>query len=179
MRTHARQRRGALVGHRARVGLAGCAGAVLMLGACGVDGTSVADVGSATSATVVPTSGEVTQESASGSAAPTAATDALVVTVTGQGAPRVMTLTCSPPGGSHPMPQQACAALEAYLTVRAPAATSSATDCPRPGDPKESVQRVTVVGTLDGAPVEVDVTRADCEADWGALLAVIAPPNAG
>ena len=61
------------------------------------------------------------------------------------------------------MPQQACAALEAYLAAQTPADTGSATDCPRSGDLKESGQRVTVVGTLDGDPVEIDVTRSGCD----------------
>ena len=173
MRTHARQQRG----RRARAGLAGCTGAVLVLVACGVDDSPLSpDAGSRSAG---PTPGEVTEESAPEPAVPTAATDVLVVTVTGQGASRVMTLTCAPPGGDHPMPQQACAALEAYLAAQTPADTGSATDCPRSGDLKESGQRVTVVGTLDGDPVDIDVTRSGCDGAWGALLAVIAPPNAG
>ena len=50
--------------------------------------------------------------------------------------PRVMALTCTPPGGSHPMPQQACAALQAYLASGTPADQRSATDCPPPGRPE-------------------------------------------
>ncbi len=77
------------------------------------------------------------------------------------------------------MPQQACAALQAYLASGTPADKRSATDCPRRVGPKAPGPRLTVVGTLDGSAVDLEVARDDCGAAWGALLAVIAPPHAG
>jgi len=104
------------------------------------------------------------------------APDALTITVTGTGSARVMTLTCDPPGGKHPMPDLACRALERWPGSKAGRGPKTSPPCPSQplGD-----ERATITGTYDGHRLDVTVTRGGCgSADWGALLSVIAPPYA-
>lgn len=102
---------------------------------------------------------------------------AVAISVSGPGNPRLMTLTCDPPCGSHPDPGSACSALESWM-VRADSAESSSspgTTCPLPRGPEPVL---TIKGTWRGESLNVRVSKADCSGDWGALLAVISPPNA-
>jgi hypothetical protein len=99
-------------------------------------------------------------------------TDLTVVVTDGQGT-STWTLTCGPPGGTHPDPAQACTALAA------------AGPDPLAPLPKEMActqvyggpQTATVAGTWDGVAVAADLDRTDgCQiARWDALLPVLQP----
>jgi len=87
--------------------------------------------------------------------------------------PRRYTLTCDPPGGDHPDPQRACAAL---LSAEAPFA-------PVPADVRcmqmwSGPQRATIEGRWRGVPVAASYSRNDsCEtARWDALAGVFGTP---
>ena len=98
----------------------------------------------------------------------------LVVTVIdGPGQePRRWTLTCDPPGGSHPDPAAACHVLD---TVRGPFA-------PVPPDMRclqvyGGPETATITGTWRGVEVDASYRRTDgCEiARWTKLGAVLSP----
>ena len=82
-------------------------------------------------------------------------------------------LTCDPPAGSHPDPEQACEALgRAGATAFAPPPDDRA--CAEIyGGP----QRAIVTGTLDGEPVDATFHRRNgCEIeDWDALRGLLPP----
>lgn len=104
--------------------------------------------------------------------------DTLVVTVddgTG-GTPRTWTLTCDPPGGDHPDPVAACAAIEAARRPFAPVPAGML--CTQIyGGP----QTATIEGTWRGEPVRASYKRSDgCEiARWNALAAVLGSGGGG
>ena len=95
---------------------------------------------------------------------------ALTVEVTGLpelgGGGRRLTLACDPPGGTHPNPREACAALDADRDALRPV-PRDATCSEEDGGP----QRALVTGTLEGEPVEARLSRANgCEIDrWSHL----------
>lgn len=121
---------------------------------------------------------------------PTAGTDeedmpmpgtSLTVTVRPAGpasTPTVYTLTCDPPGGDHPDPQAACAALEEAMAAPV-----------NPLDPVPATQACTeiyggdqtalVEGTIDGQAVRAEMSRVNgCEiARWDALVDVLVEPG--
>lgn len=85
------------------------------------------------------------------------------------GAPRVWTLTCDPPGGDHPDPAGACAAIEAARRPFAPVPADLA--CTQIyGGPETA----TITGTWRDEPVDAAYRRTDgCEiARWNALAPV-------
>jgi len=91
-------------------------------------------------------------------------------------APRTWTLTCDPPGGDHPRPAEACAAIDA---ARQPFA-------PKPADAMCTLihggpQTATITGTWRGSPVDAAYRRTDgCEiARWNALSAVLESGGTG
>ncbi|MBN9099540.1 MULTISPECIES: SSI family serine proteinase inhibitor [unclassified Pseudonocardia] len=84
-------------------------------------------------------------------------------------APRTWTLTCDPPGGDHPQPAAACAAVDAAGDPFAPKPADVA--CTEIyGGP----QTATIVGTWRGTPVNAGYERTDgCEINrWNTLAAV-------
>lgn len=95
-------------------------------------------------------------------------TDLTITVLVDQDAePDVMTLTCDPPGGSHPDAEAACAQL---------AESGTATFEPVPADRActkiyGGPQTATIEGTYDGQTVDAAFSRADgCEIDrWDAL----------
>ncbi len=98
-------------------------------------------------------------------------TSELTITVSdgAGGAPRAWTLTCDPPGGDHPDPAAACAAIDAARRPFAPVPADMA--CTQIyGGPETA----TIEGTWRGEPVRAAYKRTDgCEiARWSALTAV-------
>jgi hypothetical protein len=91
---------------------------------------------------------------------------------TGSGTTRTWTLTCAPPGGDHPDPSAACAALEtaggaaAFLPPRRNVACTEIYGGP---------QVAHVTGTVDGSSVNADFSRTNgCEiARWNALAPLL------
>ena len=87
------------------------------------------------------------------------------------GEKRTATLECEPPGGTHPAPEAACAALAANRDALAPVPRDVA--CTQIyGGPA----RAEVVGTVDGERVSAELSRHNgCEiARWDALEPVVA-----
>lgn len=85
------------------------------------------------------------------------------------------TLTCDPPGGNHPDPGAACAALAAARAPFAPVPKDML--CTQVyGGPETA----TITGTWRGAPVDASYSRIDgCEiARWQAIAAVLAASGA-
>jgi hypothetical protein len=139
------------------VRLAGLAALVLLLAGCAV----------------TPFSGSSDQ--GAGTAEPAPVTDGVALTVTvwpdGTG-PRVhATLECEPPGGDHPRPEAACAAVQKNATALQPVrADMSCTQ--QYGGP----ERAEVEGVVDGEPVSAELSRANgCEiARWDSLAPLLA-----
>ncbi len=108
------------------------------------------------------------------SAAPGTAAASLTITLdeTGTGRTSTTTLTCSPAGGTHPDPTAACAAVVAAGGVPAFAPLPRTAVCTEIyGGP----QRASVVGTVDGVPVDARFSRVNgCEiARWDRLAVVL------
>jgi hypothetical protein len=86
-------------------------------------------------------------------------------------APQEWTLTCDPPGGTHPQPEAACAALDNVdPTVFEPVGPGQA--CTQIyGGPETA----TIRGTWNGAPLDASFARNDgCEiARWGAVVELL------
>jgi hypothetical protein len=110
----------------------------------------------------------------SGSSGPSVAkVTSLQVTVrdSAGAAPKVWTLTCDPPGGTHPQASAACAQLSAAKDDPfAPTPKGMACSMIYGGD-----QKATVTGTFEGRRVDTSFGRADgCEvARWGAVSALL------
>ncbi len=127
--------------------------AVLLLSGCAVD----------------PFAGSSSEDSGSGTAAPSALPTHLEVTVwpNGEGDPVFRhVLECDPAAGNHPLPEDACAALRANPSALAPVrADMSCTQ--EYGGP----DRARVDGVLDGQAVTAQFGRSNgCEiARWDAL----------
>jgi len=125
---------------------------LLALGGCGEDS---GDVPEATDPTSTPAQSELK-----------------ITVISGPGAePTSWTLTCDPPGGTHPDPAAACAAIEAAPHPFAPVPADMM--CTQIyGGPETA----TITGTWHGEPVSASYKRNDgCEiARWNALAAVLA-----
>jgi hypothetical protein len=113
--------------------------------------------------------------SAGGGGGSTETTPATELTVTywpqGKDGPsHESTLTCDPAGGTHPSPQKACDLLASDPEALDPVPQDSACTLLY-GGPQEA----TVVGTLDGEPVDAAFNRSGgCEIDrWDRLEAVL------
>jgi hypothetical protein len=116
-----------------------------------------------------------TQDAATGpgggadsTAAPTPATS-LTVTVMPNGteaASMEYTLECDPPGGNHPLSEDACAALDAHPEALDPVPPDTACTM-QFGGPEQA----TIVGTYKGQDVNAQFSRTNgCEiARWDAL----------
>lgn len=107
-----------------------------------------------------------------------ATTSALTVTVVDDagGTPRTSTLTCDPPGGDHPQPTAACAAIVAARNPFAPQPADTACTMIYGGP-----QTATIGGTWRGVRVQASYKRTDgCEiARWNALATVLGPGGTG
>jgi subtilisin inhibitor-like len=139
------------------VRLAGLAGLVLLLAGC----------------TVTPFSGSSDEGSGTAGPAPAPAAVSLAVTVwpNGTGEAVHATLECDPPGGDHPHPEAACAAVRKNATALQPVRADMA--CTQQyGGP----ERARVQGAVDGTPVSAELTRANgCEiARWDSLAPLLA-----
>lgn len=85
---------------------------------------------------------------------------------------RRMTLTCDPPGGDHPRPEAACAALSEQALAPLPSDVA----CTQVyGGPETA----TVRGTYRGAPVDLALSRTDgCRiAQWDRLGPLLGRPS--
>jgi hypothetical protein len=90
------------------------------------------------------------------------------------GASQEVTLTCDPPGGTHPRPEEACLALQADPSALEPLPADSA--CTQIyGGPEEAE----IVGTLDGEQVQATFSRQNgCEIDrWMRMAGILQPGN--
>ncbi|MCV2393168.1 subtilase-type protease inhibitor [Actinotalea sp. M2MS4P-6] len=154
--------------------LAGCAS-----GTSAGDGTD-APSDTSTTAPDAPTSSDSdagggaagTRPSGSPSLEGLAADLTVSVDASGEGDVQVWTLTCDPPGGDHPDPEWACAALEAAGGVAAFEPVPRTAVCTEIyGGP----QTAHVEGTVGGEPVNADFSRQNgCEiARWDALQALL------
>lgn len=166
----------------ARAGSAAVA-LVLLLAGCGGQETVQpvpADAGPAPSPSQIPTddaaapTDTVDDETTPPPAEPAGSADlTITVDTSGTGETTVWTLTCDPPGGNHPDPEQACATL-ASTGVQ-----------PLQPDPEDQVcteqyggpEEATIEGTYDGEPVEAELTRSNgCEISrWEALQPLLQP----
>ncbi len=110
----------------------------------------------------------------SGSPSPTGLPADLTITVdaSGSGDTQTWTLTCDPPGGDHPDPAWACAAIEEAGGVAAFDPVPRTAMCTEIyGGP----QTAHVEGTVDGTPINADFSRTNgCEINrWSALQALL------
>jgi len=139
------------------VRLAALAALVVLVAGCTVDpfaGTSAEG-----SATAVPTTVPAPAVSLAVTLWPNGTGDALRAT-----------LLCDPPGGDHPHPDAACAAVRTNATALQPVRADLA--CTQQyGGP----ERARVQGTVDGTPVSAELTRANgCEiARWDSLAPLL------
>lgn len=86
------------------------------------------------------------------------------------------TLSCDPPGGTHPDPAAACAAIDAAIAPFAPVPPDMM--CTQQyGGPETA----TITGTWRGHPVDASYTGTDgCEiARWGKLAVVFGAGSSG
>jgi hypothetical protein len=114
------------------------------------------------------------------SAADEAPTDLTIVVNDGTGTTTTWHLTCSPEGGDHPDPAEACTVLDGHaqavlLTPAEPICTQ-----PDPNDQPTALvyggpQTAQVTGTWQGQPVDTRLDRADgCQtARWDALVGLL------
>ena len=107
--------------------------------------------------------------------APAPAGTELTITVWLQGrdgASEEMTLTCDPPGGTHPNAEEACTALQADPSALEPLPPDSV--CTQIyGGPEEAE----IVGTLNGEQVNARFSRQNgCEIDrWMRMAGILQP----
>jgi Subtilisin inhibitor-like len=88
------------------------------------------------------------------------------------GAAEELTLTCDPPGGTHPKAEEACAALQADPSALEPLPPDSV--CTQIyGGPEEAE----IVGTLEGEQVQASFSRQNgCEIDrWMRMAGILQP----
>ncbi len=113
--------------------------------------------------------GPVTSASPSAPAAPTTSLT-ITASASADAQSETWTLTCDPPGGTHPDPAAACPALAAATAPFAPIDRNQV--CTEIyGGP----QTATVTGTVAGEPVNASFSRINgCEiARWDAISAVL------
>lgn len=119
-----------------------------------------------------PGSGPSASPSPTAPSAPTAAGGSRleIVVDDGTGQTTTWTLTCDPPGGSHPAAEQACAAIEAHRSALKPVDKNKM--CAQVyGGP----ERATISGTWRGDEIFAALSRTDaCEtARWDALVPLV------
>jgi hypothetical protein len=109
------------------------------------------------------------------STAPTAPTTELTITFwpKGRDGESVQaTLTCDPPGGTHPNPETACSALAGDPQALEPVPADTACTMIFGGP-----EQATVVGTLKGEEIDAAFERSNgCELDrWDRMAALLQP----
>ena len=106
---------------------------------------------------------------------PGGATDLTIVIEDGAGQERTWTLTCDPPGGTHPDAAEACAALAAHGATALPPTPKDVACAEVYGGP----ERATITGTWQGKPVRSSLSRTDgCEIRrWDLLRGLLPPPG--
>ena len=106
---------------------------------------------------------------------PSSPTDLTIVVDDGTGRETTWTLTCDPPGGTHPDAAAACAALAAHGTAALPPKPEGVACAEVYGGP----QRATITGTWQGRQVQSSLSRTDgCEIHrWDLLRGLL--PSAG
>lgn len=105
-----------------------------------------------------------------------AAADELVITVQdGAGSTQTWRLSCNPPGGTHPDPTAACAALSANGAKALPAVPKGKMCSQLYGGP----QTATITGTWQGRPVRSAFSRVNgCETSrWDSLAGLLPKPG--
>jgi hypothetical protein len=116
----------------------------------------------------------VTSPSPGGSDSPEGSEGLVVVVDDGSGQLTTWTLTCDPPGGDHPDPEAACAALDEHADALQPVPADRQCTMQYGGP-----QTATVTGTWRGQPVDSRFALTDgCEISrWNALAGLL--PAAG
>ena len=106
---------------------------------------------------------------------PSSPTDLTIVVDDGAGRETTWTLTCDPPGGTHPDAAAACAALATHGTAALPPKPEGVVCAEVYGGP----QRATITGTWQGRQVQSSLSRTDgCEIHrWDLLRGLL--PSAG
>lgn len=96
----------------------------------------------------------------------------ITLDLTGSGDTQTWTLTCDPPGGTHPDPAWACASLEAAGGIAAFEPVPRDAVCTEIYGGPATAQ---VTGTVDGEPVNADFSRTNgCEISrWDAVLTLL------
>ncbi|HEU5483629.1 MAG TPA: SSI family serine proteinase inhibitor [Microlunatus sp.] len=145
------------------LGLVAILGLVLVAAACGGN-------------TPEPVASPSTSESAAASPTPppAGASQLTIVVDDGTGATTTWTLTCDPPGGTHPDPAGACQSLTEHPSALRPVPKDKM--CAQVyGGP----ERATVRGTWDGEQVLASLSRTNaCEtARWDSLVPLV--PSGG
>ena len=102
-------------------------------------------------------------------------TDLTIVFNDGSGTTSTWRLTCDPPGGNHPQPDAACAALERSAKAALPAVPKNRACAEVYGGPQTAM----VTGTWRGTPVNSRFSRVNaCEtARWNALGGLLPGAN--
>ena len=157
---------------RPAVAVAGVlAAAATVLAACGEggDGVTTSPGGPGTGGSVTPT-----EPSATGASAGT--TDLTIVLDDGGGATHTWRLTCDPPGGDHPTPDAACAALAAHGETALPPVPKDRMCTQIYGGP----EKATVTGTWRGKQVDSTFSKTNgCEISRWKSMAGLLPATGG
>jgi hypothetical protein len=104
---------------------------------------------------------------------PSTGAELTIVIDDGAGRKRTWTLTCDPPGGTHPDPDAACAALAAKGEAALPPKRKDVACTEVYGGP----ERATITGTWQGRQVRSSFSRTDgCEIRRWDLLRGLLPP---
>ena len=154
---------------RVRLGVIITLGLVLATTGCGAGGGRPQ---ASPSAPTAPSPSATTSASPSASPSATGASQLTIVVDDGAGATTTWTLTCDPAGGTHPDPEQACAAVDGHRSALNPVPKGKM--CAQVyGGP----ERATVSGTWRGEQILATLSRTDaCQtARWNALVGLLPP----
>jgi hypothetical protein len=158
---------------RVRLGVILTLGLVLATTACGPGGGGPQASPSAAT-TPKPSTTTPASPSASPSVSPsTSGTSQLTIVVDdGAGETTTWTLTCDPAGGTHPDPEEACAAVDGHRSALNPVPKGKM--CAQVYGGPESA---TVTGTWRGEQILATLSRTDaCQtARWDALVGLLPP----
>lgn len=123
-----------------------------------------------------PASGSPSPRSPSPPSSPAGGSELVVVVDDGQGVTSTWRLTCSPPGGDHPDPAAACAALEKNGQRALPPVAKDRACTQVYG----GAQTATVTGTWQGRSVDSRFSLTNgCEiARWKSLAGLLPPAGA-
>jgi nitrous oxide reductase accessory protein NosL len=118
----------------------------------------------------------VTPQAPASQTGATVSTELTIVVDDGAGKTQTWSLTCDPPGGTHPNPAAACAALEAKGQTALPPVPKDAMCTQIYG----GAQTAKITGSWHGESVNSTLSRTNgCEINrWDALKGLL-PPNGG